>query len=81
MTLNVYYNNCGWNPYPYNNSCLTHVFREKHGAWWNRFKEAELYDATIYVGKPELINQSWDEYYINYQQYLDNGGVNVGSEY
>jgi len=78
---NSTYNNCAWNPYPYNKSCLTHVFREKHGAWWNQFKEARLFDASIYVDIPESNNQSWSDYRISYQKYLDNGGVNVGSEY
>jgi len=75
------YDNCGWNPYPYNKSHLTHVFRHKHDAWWNNFKEACLFDATIYTDMPEKNNQSWIDYYIAYQKYLDNGGVDVGSEY
>jgi len=78
---NYTFNNCRWNPYPYNHSNPTHVFRRKHGAWWNQFKEASLFDAFIYTDKPEIINQSWNKYYIDYQNYLDNGGVNVGSEY
>ena len=78
---NSTFNNCKWNPYPYNKSSLTHVFRGKHSAWWNQFKEASLYDANIYIDKPEVVNQSWFEYGINYQNYLDNGGINVKSEY
>jgi len=78
---NTTYSNCGWHPYPFNKSCLTHVFREKHNAWWNQFKHAELYDASIYVDMPENNNQSWKQYYIDYDNYLDNGGADVGSEY
>lgn len=75
------YWNCRWNPYPYNKNNLTHVFRRKGGAWWNQFKEVNLYDASIYPDKPEQVNQSWIEYAIVYQNYLDHGGVDVGSEY
>jgi hypothetical protein len=79
-TNRTYYN-CRWNPYPYNHNNLTHVFRRKGGAWWNQFKEVNIYDASIYIDKPKQVNQSWIEYHIDYQNYLDHGGVNVGSEY
>ena len=75
------FNNCGWNPYPYNKSSSTHVFRKKNGAWWNQFKEASLYDATVYPDKPEKVNNSWIEYQIKYDEYLLNGGVDVGDGY
>ena len=73
--------NCRWNPYQYNKTHLTYVFRSKNDPWWNNFKEATLFDATIYPDKPEKNNQSWLEYSINYQKYLDAGGVNINSEY
>ena len=75
------FNNCGWNPYPYNYSNLTYVFREKGGAWWNQFKEAELYDTTLYPFKPEQVNNSWVEYQIDYDKYLINDGINIGDGY
>lgn len=75
------FNNCGWNPFPYNYSNLTHVFREKGGAWWNQFKEAELYDVTIHPSKPEQVNASWVQYQIDYDKYLINGGIDIGDGY
>jgi len=78
---NFTFNNCRWNPYPYNKSSLTHVFRRKNSRWFNQFREASLYDATINVNLPESVNQSWDNYYEKYQWYLDNDGVKIGSRY
>lgn len=75
------FDNCRWNPYPYNKSVLTHVVRRKHGVWWNNFKEASLYDAYRNPNLPEVNNQSWVVYFNNYQKYLDNGGVDISSEY
>jgi hypothetical protein len=75
------FNNCGWHPYPFNHSCTTHVFRERGGAWWNRFKEVELYDSSDYPFKPEQVNISWVEYQIDYDEYLLNGGIDIGDGY
>jgi len=76
-STNHTFNNCRWNPYPYNKSHLTHIFKQKGCAWWNQFKEAALYDATIYPSKPEQVNVSWAEYQIAYQKYLTNGGLDI----
>ena len=78
---NTTYNNCGWHPYPLNHSHPVHIFREKHDAWWNNFKEVEIYDATLSYDDDVNNNESWINYFLDYQIYLDNGGVNVGSEY
>ena len=75
------FSNCGWHPYPYNRSNLSHAFREKWNSWFNRCKHAELYDATIYPDKPDSVNESWVEWEYKYQIYLDNGGVDVGDQY
>ena len=75
------FSNCGWHPYPYNNSNLTHAFREKGNTWFNRCKHAELYDANVYPNLPDNINESWVEWDLKYQTYLDNGGVDVGSQF
>lgn len=84
----IYYNgsnhtfsNCGWHPYPFNNSCTVHVFREKYNSWFNMCKHAELYDSSVYPFKPEQVNVSWVEYQIEYDEYLLNGGVDVGNDY
>lgn len=75
------FSNCGWHPYPYNKSCLTHVFRAKGNAWWNSCKHAELYDASLYPTLPDDVNQSWVEWEVKYQLYLEKGGVDVGDQY
>ena len=78
---NTSYDNCGWNPYPLDHSHPVHIFREKHDAWWNNFKSVEIYDATLSYDADKNNNESWINYFLDYQNYLDNGGVNVGSEY
>jgi len=75
------FSNCGWHPYPYNRSNLSHAFREKGNSWFNMCKHAELYDATIYPNLPVNVNESWIEWKYKYQNYLDNGGVNVGDQF
>lgn len=69
-------NNCGADI-----NSTVHVFKQKHSAWHNIFKDTKLYDASKYPLKPDQINQKWDQWYIDYQNYLDNGGVDVGDQF
>ena len=75
------FNNCGWNPYPYNRSSLTYVFQKKGGSWFNQFKEAELYDTQTYPNKLEETTTSWSTYQTKYQKYLSSGGIDIGDGY
>lgn len=75
------FSNCANNPYPLNMSNPVYVFRTKNGAWWNMFKEASLYDATVYSEKANDINNSWIDYNAKYSVYLSNGGIDLGIDY
>lgn len=68
------YDNCAWNPYPYNKSNLTFVFKHKNDANFNMFKERTLYDANIYSYLPDKVNASWNIYYEKLDVYYKNGG-------
>ena len=58
-----------------------HVFKQKNAAWHWKFKEAKLFNASKYPDKPQMINDGWYQWEIDYQNYLDCGGVDVGDQF
>ncbi len=63
---------------------ITHkyyVFKYKNRAWHWQYKDAHIVDATLQPDYDDNINASWNEWRISYNQYLNNGGVDIGDDY
>ena len=58
-----------------------HVFKHKSRAWHRSYKDAHIIDYTLVPENVVAINQSWVDYYVEYESYLDGGGLDLGDDY
>lgn len=58
-----------------------YVFKQKHNAWHHTHKDAHIIDATLNPNYADTINTSWENWRNAYNQYLENGGVDIGDDY
>jgi len=70
-----------WNPSQENISREYFIFKQKDRAWHWHYRGAKVIDAFVNSNYANDINASWDKYYNDYQNYLDNGGVDKGDDY
>jgi len=68
-------------PFPFNYSHTYFVYKQKYNAWHWQHKDAIIIDGNE---NPEHLDNTlseWNQYNIDYQNYLDNGGVDKGDDY
>jgi len=68
-------------PFPINYSHHYYVYKQKHNAWHWKYKDAIIVDGTENPEHKYNILEEWNNYYARYQDYLNNGGVDLGDDY
>lgn len=68
-------------PFPFNYSHTYFVYKQKDRAWHWHYRDAIIIDGTLNPDHYNNILSEWDNYYEEYQMYLDDGGVDLGDDY
>jgi len=68
-------------PFPFDYSHTYVVYKQKSRAWHWKYKDAVIIDGDSSPEHLENNIDEWNNYYVEYQRYVNNGGVDLGDDY